>query len=75
MRIEIINGVRVEYPDSGKWLHDGAPNYTRIFKDDYVILGKDAEPWAECSQAEREEYEKSKEPASETEESVEQPTE
>ena len=58
MRIEIINGVRVEYPDSGKWLHDGATDWQRIFKDDYVMLGKDAEPWAECTNEEKEEWER-----------------
>ena len=58
MRIEIINGVRVEYPDSGKWLHDGAPDWQRIFKDDYVMLGKEAEPWAECTNEEKEEWER-----------------
>ena len=57
MRIEIINEIRVEYPDSGKWLHDSAPDYTRIFKDDYVMLGKEAEPWAECTNEEQEKWE------------------
>lgn len=58
MRIEIINGIRVEYPDEGMWLHDNAPDYTRNFKNDFVMLGKDAEPWAECTDSEREEFER-----------------
>ena len=73
MRIEIINGVRVEYPDSGKWLHDGAPDYTRIFKDDYVILGKEAKPWAECTNAEKEAWEAGHAPQVEDIEPNEQP--
>ena len=57
MRIEIINGQRVEFADEGKLLHDGAKDYTRYFTD-AVYLGKDAEPWAECTTAEKEEWER-----------------
>ena len=77
MRIEMINGIRVQYPDSGKWLYDGAPDYNRIFKNDYVILGKDVEPWLECINEEKEEFEKTHpapEQEPETVEPIEQPT-
>lgn len=56
MRIEIINGQRVEYADEGFWLHNGAPDWERIFTD-CVYLGKDAKPWAECTTAEKEAWE------------------
>lgn len=52
MRIEIEDGIRTEYPDEGKYLHDEAPDWTRQFINDFVILGKESEPWAECSEAE-----------------------
>ena len=58
MRIETTDGIRREYPDEGKWLHDDAPDYTRVFKDDFVILGKEAQPWSECTTAEKEEWER-----------------
>ena len=48
---------RTQYPTPpNEWLHDGAPDYTRIFTD-YVILGKEAEPWFECTTAEKEQWE------------------
>ena len=56
MKIEIINGQRVETPDEGLWLHDGTPDYTRVFSK-LVYLGKDAKPWAECTTAEKEAWE------------------
>lgn len=77
MRIEIINGQRVEYADEGKWLHDGAPDYTRYFTD-IVYLGKDVEPWDECTDSEKISWEGSHpvpDPVPEPPESVEQPTE
>ena len=58
MRIETQDGIRREYPDNGKWLHDSAPDYTRNFKNDFVILGCNAEPWQECTTAEKEEWER-----------------
>lgn len=39
------------------WLHDSAPDYTRIFSK-LVYLGKEAEPWVECTNAEKEEWER-----------------
>lgn len=56
MKIEIINGQRVETPDEGLWLHNGAPDWQRIFSK-LVYLGKDAELWAECTTAEKEQWE------------------
>lgn len=57
MRIEIINGQRVEYADANNWLHDGAPDWQRIFSK-LVYLGKDAEPWEECTNEEKEQWER-----------------
>lgn len=56
MKIEIVNGQRVEYADDGKWLHDDAPDWERVFSK-LVYLGKDAKPWAECTTAEKEAWE------------------
>lgn len=42
-------------PDN--WLHDGAQDWQRIFSK-LVYLGKDAEPWAECTNAKKEEWER-----------------
>jgi len=56
MKIEIINGQRVETPDEGLWLHDGAQDWQRVFSK-LVYLGKDTEPWAECTTAEKEAWE------------------
>ena len=57
MRIEIINGQRVEYADEDEWLHDKATDWQRIFEK-LVYLGKDAEPWAKCTTAEKEKWER-----------------
>lgn len=57
MRIEIINGQRKEIADEGKWLHDGKPDWTRYFTDS-VYLGKDTEPWAECTNEAMEQWKK-----------------
>lgn len=56
MRIEIINGQRVEYPNWENWLHNGAKDYTRVFSKE-VYLGKGAEPWSECTNEEKEAWE------------------
>lgn len=56
-------------PDN--WLHDGAQDWQRVFSK-LVYLGKDAEPWEECTDEEKEEYEKSKEPNDKVEENIEQ---
>jgi hypothetical protein len=36
-------------PDN--WLHDGALDWQRLFRK-LVYLGKEAEPWLECTEAE-----------------------
>lgn len=40
-----------------EWLHNGAPDYTRIFSD-YIIRSENAKPWAECTTAEKEEWQR-----------------
>lgn len=57
MRIEIINGQRVEFADEGKWLYQDRGENERYFTD-MVYLGKDAEPWTECTNEEKEEWER-----------------
>ena len=57
MKIEIVNGQRVETPDEDLWLHDGEPDWRRYFTK-LVYLGKDAEPWAECTNEEKERWER-----------------
>lgn len=48
---------RVQYPTApNEWLYQDQEDGSRIFTD-YVILGKEAEPWAECTTAERELFE------------------
>ena len=42
-------------PDN--WLHDGAQDWKRVFSK-LIYLGKDAEPWAECTNEEKEEFER-----------------
>lgn len=75
MRIEIDKyGNRNEYSDDGKWLYQDRGENDRYFTN-VVYLGKDEEPWKECTDEEKHEYEKSKEPVSETVEPVEQSTE
>lgn len=57
MRIEFDKyGNRNEYADEGKWLYQDRGENDRYFTD-MVLLGKHEEPWAECTQAEREEWE------------------
>ena len=53
-----MNEIRKQEPSkTDNWLHDGAQDWKRVFSK-LVYLGKDAEPWAECTQAEREEFER-----------------
>ena len=47
-----------------EWLHNGAPDYTRIFTD-YIIRPESAPAWAECTTAEKEAWEK-RTPAAQT---------
>jgi len=49
MRIEIINGHRVEHADEGKWLHNGKDNWERVFAS-LVYLGDGAPVWEECTE-------------------------
>lgn len=52
------NDLRPQVPTPpNEWLHDGAPDWTRYFTT-IVYLGKDAEPWAECTNEEKEEWER-----------------
>ena len=86
MRIEIDKyGNRNEYADDGNWLYQDRSENDRYFTD-MVLLGKHEEPWNECTQAEREQWQKWQdeynpqpeeevEPENESVESVEQPTE
>ena len=46
MRIEIIDGNRVEFADNGNLLYQDISEDERFFTE-YVYLGKDAEPWPE----------------------------
>ena len=39
-----------------EWLHNGAEDYTRIFTD-YIIRPESAPAWAECTTAEKEQWE------------------
>ena len=58
MRIEIDKyGNRNEYSDEGKWLFQDRSENDRYFTD-VVLLGKEEKPWPECTQAEREEWER-----------------
>ena len=48
-----------QYPTPpNEWLHDGAPDYTRIFTD-YVIRPDSSEPWLECTTEEKISWEES----------------
>lgn len=40
-----------------EWLHDGAPDYTRIFTD-YIIRPESVPAWQECTTEEKEEFER-----------------
>lgn len=55
MKIEIINGQRVESADEGKWLYKDEQE-ERLFRD-VVYLGKDTEPWPECTDEEKQQWE------------------
>lgn len=67
MRIEIDKyGNRNEYSDEGKWLYQDRNVDDRYFTD-VVLLGKKEKPWAECTQAEREEWEEEHKPTPEPE--------
>lgn len=47
-----------QYPTPpNEWLHNGAEDYTRIFTD-YIIRPDTAPAWAECTTAEKEQWEK-----------------
>lgn len=49
---------RTQYPTPpNEWLYQDQEDGSRIFTD-YVILGKEAEPWSECTTAEKEQWEK-----------------
>lgn len=51
--------IRKQEPSSpDNWLHDGVNSWQRLFRK-LVYLGKDAEPWAECTTAEKISWEKS----------------
>ena len=39
-----------------EWLHNGAPDYTRIFTD-YIIRPESAHAWDECTTEEKEAWE------------------
>ena len=39
-----------------EWLHNGAKDYTRIFKD-YIIRPDSTPAWEECTTAEKEQWE------------------
>lgn len=53
-----MNEIRKQEPSRPEnWLHDSAQDYTRIFSK-LVYLGKDAEPWAECTNEEKEAWER-----------------
>ena len=71
-----MNGSKVQRPTPpNEWLHNGAEDYTRIFTD-YIIRPEAAEPWAECTTAEKEQWEaEHPQPEPEPEDSVAQPTE
>jgi hypothetical protein len=72
------DGLRTQIPDvDGNWLYiDFSDDDRQFYKS--IDLGKTQEPFPECSQAEREQWEEEHKPQPElespTEESVEQPT-
>lgn len=39
-----------------EWLHNGAPDFTRSFHP-FVIRPEDSQPWAQCTNAEKEQWE------------------
>lgn len=54
-------GNRNEYADEGNWLYQDRSENDRYFTD-MVLLGKHEEPWAECTNAEKEEWEREHNP-------------
>lgn len=53
-----MEGIRPQYPTPpNEWLHDSKPDWTRYFTN-IVYLGKEAEPWAECTTEEKEAWER-----------------
>lgn len=58
MRIEIDKqtGLRTQYADENKWLYQELMPNCRHFTG-YVLLGKGAEPWPECTDGQRKEWE------------------
>ena len=56
MRIEIDKyGNRNEYSDDGKWLYQDRGENDKYFTT-IVYLGKDEDPWAECTNEEKEQW-------------------
>lgn len=53
-----------------EWLHNGAPDYTRIFTD-YIIRPESAPAWAECTNEEKEAWEEEHKPEQEPEQEPE----
>lgn len=54
-----MGSIRKQEPiNPDNWLHDGAPDWKRIFSK-LVYLGKDAKPWEECTNEEKISWEKS----------------
>lgn len=50
--------IRKQVPSApDNWLHDGAQDWQRIFSK-LVYLGKDAAEWAECTNEEKEQWER-----------------
>lgn len=50
--------IRKQIPsDPDNWLHDSAQDYTRVFSK-LVYLGITAQEWAECTTAEKEQWER-----------------
>ena len=75
MRIEIDKyGNRNEYADGGNWLYQDRGENDRYFTD-MVLLGKHEEPWDECIDEKRkqweEEHKSEPEPEPETKEKEE----
>ena len=67
MRIEIDKyGNRNEYADEGKWLYKDQGEDNRYFTK-VVYLGKEEEPWPECTDEEKHEWEDEHRPEPEPE--------
>lgn len=62
MRIEIDKyGNRNEYSDEGKWLYQDRSENDRYFTT-VVLLGKDEDPWQECTNADKQAWEEEHRP-------------